>query len=85
MTMFGHRNGFGWFRAYTGVPVGYRNPPGGLLGLMGPSGEEEGWSGQAARPLPLFQFGPSLRGARSLPSLFPLNPNKAHILPSEFP
>ena len=28
MTMFGHRNGFGRFRTYTGVPGGYRNPPG---------------------------------------------------------
>ena len=28
MTMFGHRKCFVRFRAYIGVPVGYRNPPG---------------------------------------------------------
>ena len=27
-TMFGHRKGSGRFRAYTGVPGGYRNPRG---------------------------------------------------------
>ena len=26
----------------TGVPEGYRNPPGEVMGLMGPSGEREG-------------------------------------------
>ena len=37
----------------TGVPGGYRNPPGSILGQMGLSGEEEGRPGEAARPLPL--------------------------------
>ena len=50
--MFGHRNGFGEFWAYTGVPGGYRNPPGRLMGLLGPSGEEEGRPRVAAHPLP---------------------------------
>ena len=50
--MFGHRNGFGEYRAYTGVPGGYRNPPGRLMGLLGPSGEDEGRPRAAARPLP---------------------------------
>src|SRR3990170_1970974 len=27
----------------TGVPEGYRNPPGEVMGLMGLSGEREGW------------------------------------------
>ena len=39
---------------------------------------------EGAPPLPLVQFGLSL-GAHSLPSLFPLKPNEAHILPGEFP
>ena len=45
-----------WFRVKSAF---YRStgrlpePPGGLLGLTGPSGEEEGRLGQAARPLPL--------------------------------
>ena len=38
----------------TGVPEGYRNPPGEVMGLMGPSGEKEGRPGWAARPLPLW-------------------------------
>ena len=37
----------------TGVPEGYRTPPGELMGHMGLSGESEGRPGQAARPLPL--------------------------------
>ena len=38
----------------TGVPEGYGNPPGEIVGLMGLSGEREGRPGQAARPLPLW-------------------------------
>ena len=34
----------------TGVPEGYRNPPGEIMGLMGLSGEREGQPGGAARP-----------------------------------
>ena len=37
-----------------GVPEGYRNPSGELMGHMGLSGEREGRPGQAARPLPLW-------------------------------
>ena len=40
---------------------------------------------EGAQPLPLVQFGLGLGGARNLSSLFPLKPNKAHILPGEFP
>ena len=36
----------------TGVPEGYRNPPGELMGHMGLGGKREGWPGRAARPLP---------------------------------
>ena len=42
----------GEYRAYTGVPGGYRNPPGRLMGLLGPSEEEEGRPRAAVRPLP---------------------------------
>ena len=38
----------------TGVPEGYRNPPGEVMGLMGHSGEREGRPGWAARPLLLW-------------------------------
>ena len=37
-----------------GVPEGYRNPPGEVMGFMGPSGEREGRPGWAAPPLPLW-------------------------------
>ena len=40
---------------------------------------------EGAQPLPLVQFGLGLGEVRSLSSLFPLMPNKAHILPGEFP
>ena len=36
----------------TGVPEGYRNPPGEVMGHMGLSREREGRLGQAARPSP---------------------------------
>ena len=37
----------------TGVPEGYRNPPGEIMGLMGLGGERErAGLGQAARPSP---------------------------------
>ena len=38
----------------TGVPEGYRNPPGELMGHMGLSGDREGRPGQAAHPHPLW-------------------------------
>ena len=34
-TIFGHRNGSGGYRIYTGVPGGYRNPPE-VIGPHGP-------------------------------------------------
>ena len=37
----------------TGVPEGYRNPPGEVMGHTVLSGERGGRPGQAARPLPL--------------------------------
>ena len=46
-------------------------------------GREKGRK-EGVRPLPLVQFVLGL-GGRSLSSLFPLKPNKAHILPDEFP
>src|SRR4051812_15093101 len=39
---------------------------------------------EGAPPLPLVKFGLGL-GGHSLPSVFPLKPNNAHILPGEFP
>ena len=46
-----------WFRVssgiFTGVPGGYRNPPGSVMGLLGLSGEEDERPGLAARPLTL--------------------------------
>ena len=67
--MFGHRNGFGEFQTYTGVPGGYRNPSGSVMGLLGLSGDEEGRLGQAARPLPSIRIGPGEGGGAPLPSL----------------
>ena len=55
--MSGHRKCFGRFRTYTGVPGGYRNPPGRLMGLLGPSGEEEGRPRAVARPFPPVRIG----------------------------
>ena len=38
----------------TGVPEGYGNPPGEVMGLVGLSGEREGWSRAGHAPLPLW-------------------------------
>ena len=38
----------------TGVPEGYRTPPGELMGHMGLSGEREGWPRVGRAPLPLW-------------------------------
>ena len=38
----------------TGVPEGFRNPPGELMGHMGLGGKREGRPGWAARPLSLW-------------------------------
>ena len=38
----------------TGVPEGYRNPPGELMGHMGLGGKREGRPGRAACPLSLW-------------------------------
>ena len=42
MAIFGHRKCYGEVSDKTGVPEGYRDPPGELMGLMGLSGEERG-------------------------------------------
>ena len=39
--MYGHLNGSEEVRGFFGVPGGYRNAPGKLMGLMGHSGERE--------------------------------------------
>ena len=33
--IFGHRKGSEWFGHFFGVPGGYRNPPGEVMGLIG--------------------------------------------------
>ena len=56
----------------TGVPEGYRNPPGEIMGLMGLSGERErAGLGQAARPSPSGPNWTRRRGQRP-PFLLPL-------------
>ena len=54
----------------TGVPEGYRNPPGEVMGHMGLSGEREGQPGWAARLLPLVRIGLG-EGGRRPPFLLP--------------
>ena len=50
MTIFGHRNGSGGYRIYTGVPGGYWNPPE-AIGPHGPNWwKRRGGQGAAARP-----------------------------------
>ena len=44
--MFRVKSGFYWSIG------GLSEPPGGYWAYMGPKGEEEGWPGLAARPLP---------------------------------
>ena len=64
MTMFGLRKCSGQVRAYTGVPGGYRNPPGSIMGLMGLSGEEDGRPMQGrVPPPPLVRIGQGGGGA----------------------
>src|SRR5215216_5319636 len=46
-----HRNGSEEDRGFFGVPGGYWNPPGKLMGLLGHSGEREAATGGGA-PLP---------------------------------
>ena len=50
--VFGHRDGFGVFRVFIGVPRGYQNPPGMVMGHMGHRGERGPTIGGGA-PLPL--------------------------------
>ena len=45
---------FGVISEKTGVPEGYRNPPGELMGHMGLGGKREGRPGRAAHPLSLW-------------------------------
>ena len=65
------------------TPTGSRIPPFQVVGVG--VKEREKRRKEGAQPLPLVQFGLGLGGAPSLSSLFPLKPNKAHILPGEFP
>ena len=63
------------------TPTGSRTPPF-LVGV----GEREGRRRRKEGGTPsLVQFGLCLGREPSLSSLFPLKPNKAHILPGEFP
>ena len=71
MTTFGLRKCPGQVRAYTGVPGGYQNPPGELMGHMGLGGKRErgGHSGPRA-PSP---SGPNwTRRGAAPPSFLPL-------------
>ena len=72
MTMFGHRKGLERVRAYTGVPGGYRNPPGSIWALMGFSGERE--RGSQGRPRAPSPSGPNWtrKGGRGPPFPLPL-------------
>ena len=77
MTMFGHRKGSEWFRHFFGVPGGYRNPPGEVMGLMGhkkeahqptkgwcpPLGSRPNWNRFGGAPPPVVA-----------PSLSPIGP-----------
>ena len=51
-TIFGHRNGSGGYRIYTGVPGGYRNPPGGYWASWAQLVEEERRPRGSRAPLP---------------------------------
>ena len=55
--LFEHRMSSEWYQIIIGVPEGYRNPRGELMGHMGLSGEREGLLGQAATPPPLVRIG----------------------------
>ena len=52
MTIFGHRNGSGGYRIYTGVPGGYRNPPAGYWASWAQLVEEERRPRGSRAPLP---------------------------------
>ena len=82
MTMFGHRKCFGRFRTFTGVPGGYRNPPGRILGLMGLSGRRGGRPGQ---PRPPFPSSPNWTRRRGGALLFPSPPLSLSSFPSPTP
>ena len=55
----------------TGVQEGYRNPPGEVMGLMGPSGERGAARVGRAPPPPLVRIGLG-EGGRRPPFLLPL-------------
>ena len=54
----------------TGVPEGYRNPPGEVMGLMGLSGERGAARRGRAPPTPLVRIGLG-EGGRRPPFLLP--------------
>ena len=84
MTIFGHRNGSGGYRIYTGVPGGYRNPPPEVIGPHGPKWwKRRGGQGAAASPSPPP---PSpnwtRRGGAAPPFPFPLSPSLSSPSPT---
>ena len=50
--MFGHQKGSERFKHFSGVPRGYRNPPGSQWALLGLSGREEEAAKVGAPPKP---------------------------------
>ena len=59
----------------TGVPEGYRNPPGEVLGLSGPEGRERAAAQEVARPLPWGVRIGLGEGGPSFPLPLPLFPS----------
>ena len=55
--MFGHRNCFGRFRTYTGVPGVTGTPRGVYWAYWALLGEEEGWPRQPRAPPPIVRIG----------------------------
>ena len=74
-----------WHALGSPTPTGSRIPPFPSSRSRREGRGREKRRKEGAQPLPLVQFGLGLRVAPSLSSLFPLKPNKAHILPGEFP
>ena len=82
----GEADGQGGGRAKVSpTPTGRRIPPFHVVGVGEMEMEKRREGRRGTPPLPLVQFGLGLGGGGSLSSLFPLKPNKAYILPGEFP
>ena len=68
------------------LPSGVGFPPFHVVGVGVKEREKRSEGRRGRSPPPLVQFKLGLGGGgRSLPSLFPLKPNKAHVLPGKFP